>query len=78
MAEQTKGWLVPVWTKRLGGNDEMLVVYAAALPDPNDAVEAVKKAAHFAVGSDRIGPATPMLDGTYEALRLSPRQVSML
>jgi hypothetical protein len=77
MAEQTKGWLVPVWTKRLG-NSETLAVYAAALKDPNDAVDAVKIVAQFVVGTDRIGPATPMLDGTYEALRLSPKQVSML
>ena len=56
----------------------MLTIYAAALLDPNDAVEAVKRAANFSVDGDRIHPATPMLDDTFMGLGLSPGEVRLL
>ena len=70
--------MVPLWSKRPGDGDEMLTIYAAALLDPNDAVEAVKRAANFSVDGDRIHPATPMLDDTFMGLGLSPGEVQML
>ncbi len=56
----------------------MLVVYAAVFDDPNDAVEAVKKAINFDVGGEKIEMAAPLLDATVTALGMSPGEVRML
>ena len=38
----TKGWIVRVTTKRLGGRPPSVAIFDVAIPDAGDAVEAVR------------------------------------
>ena len=40
----SKGWIVRVTTKRVGGGPPSVEIYDVAIPDAADAVEAVRKA----------------------------------
>jgi hypothetical protein len=40
----TKGWIVRVMTKRLGGGPPSIEIYDVAIPDAAEAVEAVRRA----------------------------------
>jgi len=72
-----KAWIVPVWTKRLGGGQPALTMYIAGFSEPNDAVEAVKRHIRALEGDDVQEPA-PVSDATAQALGVSPSSVRML
>jgi hypothetical protein len=80
MESPQKTWCVPVWTKRLGAEDQepMLVFYAAAFSDLNDAVEAVLNSSSFLADGDSIGEAAMLQSATVGALGLAPGDVRMI
>ena len=63
-----KGWVVRVTTMRPGGGFQPVEIYDAAILDPDDAVEAVRKACGAAPGTiveaiDELPSGTDLRDG---------------
>lgn len=74
---EPQGWIVLVETRRLGGNRAVLIAYAAAFPDPDQAQQAVVEFIEEFEGDDVLEP-SPLLDATVEALGLQPGEVRPL
>lgn len=73
----TKGWIVPVWTERLGGGRPLLVAYVTLAATSEEARQAVVDAIQALEGDDVRDPVA-ISEATVAALGLSPGQVSML
>lgn len=74
---EPRGWIVLVETRRFGGNRTVLVGYAAAFADPDQAQQAVVEFIEEFEGDDVLQP-SPLSNATVEALGLSPGEVRAL
>lgn len=78
MGKEVSGWIEPVWTEALDLGQPMLVLYAAAIEDRDEAVLAVKAFGRLMDDGDHGARPTRMLAKTVKALGLSDGQVAML
>ena len=77
MSDDPHAFVVPVWTKRLGGGKQMLVAYIAGFKTPGEAVEATKVHIGAAEG-DEVREPSPVSKATADALNVRPGDVWML
>jgi hypothetical protein len=77
MSVARSAYIVPVWTKRLGGGRPMLVCYIAGVDTPEAATLAVKEHIEALEGDDLREPVAVSAE-TAAALKIAHGQVAML
>lgn len=74
---QATGWIVPVWTERMGGGQPMLVAYGTIADTAGEAQEAVKAGIEALPGDEIREPASISRESA-EALGLRAGKVRMI